>query len=516
MLTQGLQRAVQIKPNGVSTRCGSRVQTWRETRERVARFAGALTLMGIAPGDRVALLALNSDRYLELLYATAWVGAVVVPINTRLASAEIDYILADSGASALLVDDTFVPMLDALAASTRTMCAVIHLGDSDPPGELLSYERMVDTALPAARVDRNGSDLAGIFYTGGTTGKPKGVMLDHANLVINAMHAAPCIGEEPVFLHAAPMFHLGDGAWTFAVTMQGGTHCFIPKFDPVACLKAISDERVTDTMLVPTMIAMMLNLPDVRTYDTTHLRQIVFGAAPMPEATLHRALELWPATRFMTGWGMTELSPIGTILPSFHTSPEQIATGRYRSCGQAALSAEVRIVDEAGMEVPRGTVGELTVKSLTVMRGYWNNPQATGEAISNGWLHSGDAAWMDEEGFVFIVDRVKDMIISGGENIYPAEIESALSTYEGVAECAVIGIPDDRWGETVHAIVVPRSGYALDAEQLIDHCRQRLTRFKCPRTIDVRSEPLPLSAAGKILKAKLREPYWAGRTKMVN
>ena len=518
MLTQGLQRAVQTKPDGISTRFRGRRHTWSKTRERVARFAAALKRSSIRSGDRVAILSLNSDRYLELYYAVAWCGAVVVPINTRLASQEVAYILGDSGATLLLVDDSFVPMLDLLRGSIATISTVVYLGDGVPPTGLLSYEALISSESPTEQAGSSGSDLAGIFYTGGTTGKPKGVMLTHANLVINAMNAAPSVGfdQASVFLHAAPMFHLGDGAWTFAVTMLGGTHCFIPKFDPSSCLRTISEQGITDTMLVPTMIAMMLNLPDVRDYDTSQLRQIVFGAAPMPEATLHQALNVWPRTRFMTGWGMTELSPIGTVLPARFTSPEQIANGRYRSCGQAALCAEVRIVGEDGQEMPRGAVGELIVRSPTVMQGYWNNPEATAEAIRNGWLHSGDAAWMDDEGFVFIVDRIKDMIISGGENVYPAETESAISTFTGVAECAVIGIPDERWGEVVHAIVVPREGHALEVDKIIEHCRQRLARYKCPRSIEIRIEPLPLSAAGKILKAPLRAPHWAGRQKLVN
>lgn len=518
MLTQGLLRAAQIRPHGLSTHCENRTHTWPQTVDRVARFAAALQRLGVGPGDRVAILALNSDRYLEHFYAVAWAGAVTVPINTRLAAPEIAYILADSGAAALLVDDAFVPMLDQLRDVLVSMRGVIHLGSAVPATGLAAYEALIAAEGAAELVACDGDDLAGIFYTGGTTGKPKGVMLSHANLVINAMNAAPSIGLEPapVFLHAAPMFHLGDGAWTFAVTMLGGSHCFIPKFDAVDCLRTIAEQGVTDTMLVPTMIAMMLNLPDVKHYDTSRLRQIVFGAAPMPEATLHRALDLWPGTGFMTGWGMTELSPIGTVLPARYTAPEHIASGRYRSCGQAALSAAVRIVDENDREVPRGTVGELVARSPTVMRGYWNNPGATAEALRGGWLHSGDAAWMDDEGFVFIVDRLKDMIITGGENVYPAEAESAISTLGGVAECAVIGIPNDRWGEVVHAIVVPRPGHSVEPGQVIDHCRQRLARYKCPRSVEIRQDPLPLTGAGKIQKAQLRARYWAGRGKGVN
>ncbi|TWT08790.1 long-chain fatty acid--CoA ligase [Reyranella sp. CPCC 100927] len=517
MLIQGLLRAAQTRPNGLSTHFEGRTRAWPQTVDRVARLAAALRRLGVAPGDRVAILALNSDRYLEHFYAVAWAGAVTVPINTRLAAPEIAYILSDSGAVVLLVDDAFVPMLDRLRDVLAPMRAIVHLGTA-PPAGLAAYEALIAAETAAAQALRSGDDLAGIFYTGGTTGKAKGVMLSHANLVINAMNAAPSIGLEPtpMFLHAAPMFHLGDGAWTFAVTMLGGSHCFIPRFDAEACLRTIADHGVTDTMLVPTMIALMLNLPDVARYDTSRLRQIVFGAAPMPEAILRRALDLWPDTRFMTGWGMTELSPIGTVLPARYTAPEHIAGGRYRSCGQAALSATVLIVDENDREVPRGTVGELIVRSPTVMQGYWNNPEATAEALRGGWLHSGDAAWMDDEGFVFIVDRIKDMIITGGENVYPAETESAISTLAGVAECAVIGIPDDRWGEAVHAVVVPRPGCQLEPEQVIDHCRQRLARYKCPRSVEIRQDPLPLTGAGKIQKAQLRAPHWTGRSKGVN
>jgi long-chain acyl-CoA synthetase len=302
------------------------------------------------------------------------------------------------------------------------------------------------------------------------------------------------------------MFHLADGMATFAMTMVGGTHVMIPKFDAHACLDALARHQVTNVTLVPAMIAMMLDHPHVRAFDLSALRQIQFGAAPMPEATLQRALELWPDLLWLHGWGMTEISPIGTALPLDLRRPA-VAGARMRSCGHAVLNCEIKIVDGGGREAPRGTVGELVIRGPNVMLGYWNKPEETAAALRDGWLYTGDAASMDEDGLITIVDRLKDMIISGGENIYSTEVESAISLYPGVAQVAVIGLPHDRWGETVHAIVVPRAGASLDPEVIRTHCRSLIAGYKVPRSVEIRTTPLPLSGSGKVLKPALREQY---------
>ena len=504
-LTQGLRRAAQTNRSGIATIFGQRQRSWSEVLARVARFAGALRGLGLEPGDRVAILALNSDDYLELHYAVPWAGGALVPINTRLAAAEVRYILEDSTPTIIVCDDACLPLLTPGTLGPR---AKIYLGAGQPPSGWLAYEKLIAEGSPVDDAQRRDNDLAGIFYTGGSTGKAKGVMLSHDNLISNALNAIPLVGYDRTsrYLHAAPMFHLADGMATFAMTMVGGTHVMIAKFDAYACLDALSRHRVTNVTLVPAMIAMMLDHPDVRTFDLSALRQIQFGAAPMPEATLRRALELWPNLLWLHGWGMTEISPIGSALPHDLRRPA-VAGERMRSCGHAVLNCEIKIADSDGNEVPRGMVGELLIRGPNVMLGYWNKPEETAAALRDGWLHTGDAALMDEDGLITIVDRLKDMIISGGENIYSTEVESAISLYPGVAQVAVIGVPHERWGETVHAVVVPRADAELDPEAIRTHCRGLIAGYKVPRSVEIRTAPLPLSGSGKVLKPALRQEY---------
>jgi long-chain acyl-CoA synthetase len=516
-ITQGLKRAAQVKPRGVSTVFRGRRRTWRETEERVARLAGGLQRLGLSRGARAAILALNSDRYFEYLFAVPWAGGVTVPLNIRLAAPEIAYILEDSGTEILFVDEHYAGLLEPLEGKMATVREVVFLGEDGAPAGARTYEDLLEAGA-APDVMCGGDDLAGIFYTGGTTGKAKGVMLSHQNLVANAANAIAGIGYDvdSVYLHAAPMFHLADGSSTLAVTMVGGTHVFVPKFDPADCLAAIQRERVTHAVFVPTMINMLVNFPRVGAHDVSALETIMFGGSPMPEAVLRRALEAIPGCRFVHGYGMTEVAPIATLLDPRYATLEGPYAGRLKSCGRAAVLCEVKIVDEQDREVPRRTVGEVLVRGPNVMLGYWNQPEATAQALRGGWMHTGDRGYMDEEGFVYIVDRLKDMVITGGENVYSIEVESAISTLDGVAEVAVIGIPDDTWGERVHAIVVPRPGRTLTPEQVIAHCRTQIAGYKCPRSVEIRSAPLPLSGAGKILKTALREPFWRGREKRVN
>jgi len=336
--------------------------------------------------------------------------------------------------------------------------------------------------------------------------------------VVNAANAVPGLGYDmdTIYLHSGPMFHLADGASTLAVTMVGGVHIFVPKFDPADCLAAIQREKVNKALFVPTMVNMVVNFPRIREFDVSSLQSVLYGASPMPDAVLLKALEVLPGCQFIQAYGMTEVAPIATMIDPRYTTLTGPYAGRIKSCGQAALLCEVKIVDDHDNEVPRGTVGEVLVRGPNVMLGYWNKPEATKEALRGGWYHTQDGGWMDAEGFVYIVDRLKDMIISGGENIYSAEVESALSTLDGVAEVAVIGIPDEKWGEVVHAIVVPRAGKTLTSAQVIEHCHKLIAGYKCPKSVAIRNEPLPLSGAGKILKTNLREPYWRGREKRVN
>ncbi|MCW5749093.1 MAG: AMP-binding protein, partial [Alphaproteobacteria bacterium] len=433
-LTQGLRRASQIRPQGLSTVFRERRRTWNETLARVARMAGGLKAAGIGAGDRVAILALNSDRYYELMYAIPWLGAAMVPLNTRLATPEIQYILEDSGAKVMFVDGAMKAHAAALAGKLPSLTSVFYLDDDAPPAGMARCEDLV--AAPAADdVGAGGDTLAGLFYTGGTTGRSKGVMLSHANLVWNAMNAIAGLyfDRDTTYIHSGPMFHLADGASTFGVTTCGGSHAFVPRFDAVDCLQTIAAEKVTHGQYVPTMINMLANHPQVKDFDVSTLKYILYGASPMPEGVLRKALQVFPGCQFIHAYGMTEAAPILTLLPPRYTTLEGPYAGRIKSCGLAAHTAELKVVDENRKEVPRGTAGEVAAKGPMIMLGYWNKPQETAAVLNNGWYYSGDAAYMDDEGFLFIVDRLKDMIISGGENVYSAEVENAISLLAGVA-----------------------------------------------------------------------------------
>ncbi|ARP99628.1 class I adenylate-forming enzyme family protein [Pseudorhodoplanes sinuspersici] len=516
-LTQGLRRAAQVNPSGVALIDGDVRRTWRDVEARVSRAASALRDAGLSEGGRVAILAHNSHRYFEIYYAIPWAGGVIVPLNPRLALPEMQYIVEDSGAEILVVDDSFLAIGQAVRERVLSLRCVIHISDNPAPDGFASYEKLVAETQSVADANRHGGDLAGIFYTGGSTGKAKGVMLSHDNLVANAVNGCYMIGYDAttVYLHAAPMCYLTDGMSTLSVTMAAGTHVFIPRFEVEACLNAMTEHRVTNIALVPTMITMIVNSPGIEMRDMSSLRQIMFGSSPITEGTLKRAVQLWPEMRFLHGWGMTELSPIGTMLP-YHLRLPRVAGERLKSCGVAAPNIELKIADKQGNEVPRGQIGEIVVRGPIVMQGYWNKPEETAKALRDGWLHTGDAAIMDEEGLVYIADRLKDMIITGGENVYSTEVENAISLMPEIAEVSVIGIPDPHWGESVHAIVVPRNGAKVTLESVQTHCRTLIAAYKCPRSMELRDQPLPVSAAGKIQKNVLREPYWRGREKRVN
>ncbi len=517
-ITQSLRRAVQMGADRIATRCGDRVKTWSEFEQRVAAVAGALQSLSVQSDDRVAILALNSDRYLETYFAIPWADAVVVPINVRLAPPEIIYTLNDSGTKVLIVDDTFASMLPAFEGKLDTVEHIIVAEDNDAPAGTLDYETLIEEADPIEDEGRGGQQIAGLFYTGGTTGRSKGVMLSHDNIISNAANVVASMGytEATSYLHAAPMFHLADGASTFAVTIVGGTHCFIPKFTPVDFLTSVSQFKVTHGLLVPTMINMLINEPTLSDYDLSSLSRLLYGASPMPEAVLLQAMNSFPNCGFLQGYGMTETSPLITFLSDEYHVTEGNKAGKLASAGRAGITVEVMIADENDNEVPRQVVGEVLTRGPHVMLGYWKMPELTETTLRHGWMHTGDMAYMDDDGFIYIVDRNKDMIISGGENVYSTEVETALYEHTAVKECAVIGIPHEQWGEQVHAVVVLHDNQQITEEELINHCKDLIAGYKCPRSISFREQPLPLSGAGKILKTELREPFWKDNKKQVS
>ena len=516
-LTQGLHRAIQQHPDRIAVRFGARTRTFGELGERVARLASALQRLGMQPGDRVAMLATNSDLYIEYQLAVPWGGGVLNPCNVRWSVAEIVYSLNDSGSTILIVDDSFASFAEQIRREAPGIAHVIHAGDAATPAGMHRYDTILDGAAPVADAGRAGDDLLGIFYTGGTTGFPKGVMLSHANLFASGMSL---IGEGisprgSVYLHAAPMFHLADFGISIPQHLAGNTHAIIPAFKPEAVLESIERDRVSDVLLVPTMIQMLVDHPAMKGgRDLSSLKRVVYGASSISEAVLDRAMAALPGVEFHQAYGMTELSPVATINPAWYHTVEGRKAGKLRSGGRASFGTEVRIVDEIGAEVPLGTVGEVAVRGPNVMLGYWNKPEQTAAALRKGWMHTGDGAYMDADGFIFVVDRLKDMIKSGGENVFSAEVENALAQHPAIAACAVIGVPSEEWGEAVHAVVVVKPGASVGNDTLIAHCKALIAGYKCPRTIEQRAA-LPLSGAGKILKTELRKPFWAGRDKRI-
>ncbi|MBB3086639.1 long-chain-fatty-acid--CoA ligase [Geodermatophilus sabuli] len=512
-LTQGLHRLVQQQPDGIATVCAGRVRTNAESVDRIARLAAALSDLGVRDGARAAILSLNSDRFSEFLAATLWAGGVVVPVNCRWSVPEIADSLREVDARVLVVDDAFAACADGLRELHPGLIHVVHSGDGPTPAGMLAFEELISGSPPMEDTRRGGNDLAGVFYTGGTTGRAKGVMLSHDNLltscitVLVAEHSPP----DRVFLHAAPMFHLADfSAWVTGGVV-GGTQVMIPAFDPVAVMAAVQEHEITDVLLVPTMIQLTVDSPRADQFDLTSIRRVLYGASPMSDALLGRAMKALPNARFLQAYGMTELAPIATLLTSDdHEDPE-----RRRSVGRAAPCAEVRIVGPDDDELPRRGVGEVVVRGGNVMLGYWDRPEATAEALRGGWMHTGDAGWMDDAGYVYLTDRLKDMIISGGENVYSVEVESVLAQHPAVATAAVIGVPDLTWGERVHAVVVPVAGATVTLDELRAACAGRIAGYKAPRSMEL-VDALPLSAAGKVLKRELRRPYWEGHERAVH
>jgi acyl-CoA synthetase (AMP-forming)/AMP-acid ligase II len=513
-LTQALHRAAQQDPDRVLTICGNRTRTVAESMARIARLAGALRSIGVKRGDRVGILALNSDRYHEFLLAVPWADAVVNPVNVRWTTAEIAYSLVDCDTRVLFVDDAFASMVPALREQAPNLETVIFCGDEISPEGALDYEQLVSSHEPIEDARRGRDDLLGVFYTGGTTGHPKGVMLTHRNVLTSAMGGLVTLdmySRGGVLLHAAPMFHLADiAAWLLGL-MTGSTHVMVPSFSAPAVVDAITRHRVTDTLLVPTMIQMLVDSPEAVGADLSSVQRIVYGASPISQAVLERARGKLESAAFTQGYGMTEAAPIATLLsPSDHDVP-----GLTRSCGRAGAHVDVRIVDENDNEVPRGVVGEIVLSGDNVMLGYWNKPDETAAALRNGWMHTGDGGYMDEHGYVFVVDRFKDMIVTGGENVYSAEVENALAKHDAVESVAVIGVPDSNWGERVHAVVVLKAGAAATGEELTAFCRGFIANYKVPRSVSF-IDAMPLSGAGKILKRELRAEYWGHAERSVN
>jgi long-chain acyl-CoA synthetase len=493
---------------------GPRTRTWAELFDRSTRVAQAMQAAGVGVQDRVAFLDKNCIEHFEVFYGAALLNAVCVDVNWRLAPPEVAYILNDAQAKVLVVGQELAPVLDAIADELTTATVVVVGGH--PRFE--SYEDWV-ARQPAEDpgAEAAGTDIAFQLYSSGTTGRPKGVMLMNDNFFSLLPMAKDMWGLRPdtVNLVAMPLFHIGGGGWATAGMYVGAKSVIVRDLDPAALVRMIPEQGITHAFLVPAVFQFMLMVPGVDEADFSSLEVLVYGASPISEDVLARSVTTF-GCRFWQAYGLTETTGAIVNLPPEDHDPNGPNRHRLRSCGVPGPGVELRIVDTSnGRDLPPGEVGEIWVRSGQVMKGYWNNDEATAESIvDGGWFRTGDAGYLDEDGYLYIHDRVKDMIVSGGENVYPAEVENVLMTHPAVVDVAVIGVPHDRWGETAKALVVRAPGVEVSEQELIDFAREHLARYKCPTSVDW-VEALPRNPSGKILKKDLRAPYWEGRTRFV-
>lgn len=496
-----LEHARRVGADKRALTCGDERLSNEQFYQRCRKLAGALFALGLETGDRVAILALNCHRYVETYVAAPAAGFAVVPLNTRHAEPEVLYALEDSGAKVLITDRDPAPF-------AKVVKHIIQIPDA--------YEQALATAAAASFPELGEDELAGLFYTGGTTGASKGVMLSHRNLIANTFHwmALAPISKDEVYLLMAPIFHAAGSTAILATLWTGGRHVVLPSFEPGAALELIERERVTMTLGVPTMLAALAEEQRLRPRDTNSMRLLAHGGSPIATEVVRHCNEAFPNAELVHVYGATEIAPLATGLRNEETL---LGGDRARSCGQPLAGVAVRIVNPEGSEQPRGEVGEVAVRGPNVMLGYWNKDEQTRSVLKQGWYWSGDLGYMDDEGFVFLVDRSKDMIVTGGENVYSTEVEEVLYQHPDVLEAAVFGVPDEKWGEVVHAVVVPRPEAAtLDTFALRAFCRERIAGYKVPKAIDLQSEALPKSGPGKVLKRELRAPFWKGKDSQVS
>jgi O-succinylbenzoate-CoA ligase len=475
--------------------------TYAELDARANRTANALLALGVRPGDRVALLLMNGVEYLESYFALAKLGAVMVPLNWRLVPDELAFILRDAGAAVLIHDAEFDAAVAALRGLDTPLRTVLRAGDGEPPAGALAYGAVRDASpAEAPPCPASDDDVLFIMYTSGTTGLPKGAVHTHGTMIAASItiNLTSDMRHGDRYLQMLPLFHVGALTPATSAVHRGATLVLMRAFDPKRVFPLIEAERITTGLAVPAMLNFMLAAGDPRAHDHTALRWLMSGAAPVPPALIERYAEL--GIEIHQVYGLTE-----SCGPACLISPEE-ALAKIGSTGPAFFHTDVRVVDERGADVEPGQIGEVIVRGAHIMKGYWNRPEATAETIRDGWLYTGDLACVDKDGFVFIQDRKKDMIISGGENVYPAEIEAVLARHPDVLECAVIGMPSPRWGESAAAVVVVRAGASCAAAELVAFCEGKLARYKIPRVVELVDE-IPRNPTGKVLKRVLRERF---------
>jgi long-chain acyl-CoA synthetase len=490
-----LDLAARHYPGRLALVSGNRRLTFSDLQDRVQRIASLLVTLGFQAGDRVAVLLPNQGEYLETVYACAWLGLIVVPLNTRLSVEEIDHILADARPRGLIRHST-LPI----------------------PTEKVAWQVVLDAQelhLTAARAVASVCDPEAVFallYTSGTTGSPKGVVLTHANILANVEHVGHWMphGEGDVYLHAAPIFHIADFPFMFAAPAWGMGQVTLPKFSPQAFCETVQRERVTHTVLVPTMINLLTQFAELGAHDLSSLKVMGYGGAPMAPDLIRRTRAALPEVELIQVYGLSETGYLTGLRGAEHT--EQ----RLTSCGRPCPGVELCVVDEHGAPTPVGQPGELVARGANVTRGYWKQPEETARAFRAGFFCTGDVGYQDTEGFFYILDRIKDMILTGGENVYSAEVEAVIGQHPAVREVAVFGIPDATWGEILMACVVLKHEASINAEELTSHCKRHLAHFKVPRRIEFSATELAKGGSGKILKRALRARYWQNEARAVS
>ena len=488
----------------------NRITTYGELWQRANRVANGLSALGLQPQSRVTILTSNNDFFFEIWLGAALGNFVLAPLNARLAPPEVAFIVNDSQAEVLFVDEPFHELMENISGDLTSIRKIISLGaHADWPTytdwrDSLSPDQMEETIDPIETVVQ--------MYTSGTTGFPKGVELNHASMLacIRSMMGLNAWPPNEVTLVTAPLFHTAGCVWASCALQSGGTIVLLNEVTPTAILDAFEANAVTQAMLVPAVIQMVLQLPECATTDFSNLKRMLYGASPIPISVLRRAVDTFRC-EFEQGYGLTEtVGPVVMLRPEDHMGDQKML-----SCGKAVPGVEIRVVNTDGQDCAIGDVGEIIVFSVQVMNGYWNRPDDTADAIRDGWLHTGDAGYFDSEGYLYIHDRLKDMIVSGAENVYPAEVERVLTEYPGIADVAVIGVPDKRWGEAVKALVVAKPETTLIEKDIIEYTRLHIARFKCPKTVDI-VDSIPRNPSGKILKKQLREPYWKAHNRRIS
>ncbi|MGG0174742.1 long-chain-fatty-acid--CoA ligase [Gottfriedia acidiceleris] len=518
IVTKLLIRNIKISPTQSAILEDENKLTFLEFGERVVKLKNALLEMGVKKGDRIGLLMLNDFRVMEIFYACTAIGAIHVPLNYRYSNEELEFTINDSGIKVLFLHNEYSNLVPFLRERTPTVQQFIlaenHLIDS----ELRNYEVIIKnqnaTAYELTYDDVKEDDMCALFYTAGTTGQAKGVIYTHRNLMSFFYHTNSIqhITKETRVLHTAPMFHLAGFGPAFNTIAAGGINTTLRHFSLNSLVESIKKFKLTTVLMVPTMINMIINDPNLNIDDLSSLRKIQYGGSPMPLDLLNKTMELLPNVEFQQGYGMTEGTPLTALNHEHHiVDGTEKSIRRLKSAGQVVFGVELRIVDENGNDLGPEQVGEVIFRGPNMTKGYWNLSEETAAAIKNGWFHTGDMALMDEDHFIYIIDRKKDMIITGGENVYSVEVENILYKHPDVLEAAVIGVPDDKWGEAVKAIIVRKPGSTLNDREIIQFARACLAGYKLPKSVEFREE-LPKTSAGKIMKRKLKEPFWNSRS----